>query len=40
MEQFPRSASYDAQWVLENKMRPNVLWLAEALSQAEAKIKE
>jgi cyclopropane fatty-acyl-phospholipid synthase-like methyltransferase len=31
--EFPRSASYDPQWVLENLMGPNVLWLAEALSQ-------
>jgi SAM-dependent methyltransferase len=30
---YPRSASYDAAWVLENLMGPNALWLAEALSQ-------
>jgi hypothetical protein len=30
---YPRSASYDAVWVLENLMGPNALWLAEALSQ-------
>ena len=33
LEQFPRSASYDPEWVLDNLMGPNVLWLAEALSQ-------
>ena len=31
--EFPRSASYDAKWVLENLMGPNVLWLAESLSE-------
>ncbi|MBI4641589.1 MAG: methyltransferase domain-containing protein [Candidatus Tectomicrobia bacterium] len=31
--QFPRSASYEPEWVLENLMGPNVLWLTEALSQ-------
>src|ERR671932_2799217 len=34
IDQFPRSATYDPTWVLENLMGPNVLWLAEALSQA------
>ena len=29
----PRSAAYDAVWVLENLMGPYALWLAEALSQ-------
>jgi SAM-dependent methyltransferase len=33
IDQFPRSASYDPEWVLENLMGPNVLWLTEALSQ-------
>jgi cyclopropane fatty-acyl-phospholipid synthase-like methyltransferase len=33
LDQFPRSASYDPEWVLENLMGPNVLWLTEALSQ-------
>jgi SAM-dependent methyltransferase len=28
---FPRSASYDPNWVLENLMGPNVLWLTESL---------
>lgn len=31
--EFPRSASYDPLWMLENLMGPNALWLAEALSQ-------
>jgi SAM-dependent methyltransferase len=31
---FPRSATYDPEWALENLMGPNVLWLAESLSQA------
>ncbi len=33
-DDFPRSASYDPQWMLENGMGPNAVWLAEALSQA------
>lgn len=31
--EFPRSAAYEAAWVLENLMGPNVLWLAESLSE-------
>jgi SAM-dependent methyltransferase len=31
--EFPRSASYEPEWVLENLMGPNVLWLAESLGQ-------
>jgi SAM-dependent methyltransferase len=31
--EFPRSARYDPEWVLENLMGPNVLWLAESLSE-------
>ena len=30
---FPRAARYDPAWVLANHMGPNVLWLAESLSQ-------
>ncbi len=30
---YPRSAAYDPQWVLENLMGPNVLWLAESMCQ-------
>ncbi len=33
LDDFPRSASYDAQWMLENTMGPNAVWLAEALCQ-------
>ncbi len=33
LDQFPRSAAYDPEWVLEHLMGPNVLWLTEALSQ-------
>jgi SAM-dependent methyltransferase len=33
MDEFPRSSSYDPEWVLENLMGPNVLWLTEALTQ-------
>lgn len=33
MDAYPRSAKYDPEWVIENLMGPNVLWLAEALSQ-------
>ena len=30
---FPRSAAYDEAWVTENRMGPNVLWLAESLTE-------
>ena len=30
---FPRSAKYDTDWVIENTMGPNVLWLTEWLTQ-------
>ncbi len=33
LKQFPRAATYDPIWVLENQMGPNVLWLTEALVQ-------
>jgi len=29
---FPRSGRYEARWVLEHQMGPNVLWLTESLS--------
>ena len=32
-DSFPRSAAYDPQWMLENLMGPNAVWLAAALSQ-------
>ncbi len=31
--EFPRSNRYDPDWVVENQMGPNVLWLAESLSE-------
>ena len=31
--EYPRSARYEPAWVLENLMGPNVLWLAESLSE-------
>jgi SAM-dependent methyltransferase len=34
VERFPRSAGYDPKWVVDNLMGPNVLWLAEFLSEA------
>ena len=33
LDQFPRAATYDPRWTLDNLMGPNVLWLTEALSQ-------
>ena len=30
---FPRSATYDPRWVLDNQMGPNALWLTEWLAQ-------
>jgi cyclopropane fatty-acyl-phospholipid synthase-like methyltransferase len=36
IDQFPRSAAYDPQWMLDNQMGPNVLWLTEALSHTMA----
>jgi cyclopropane fatty-acyl-phospholipid synthase-like methyltransferase len=30
---FPRSATYDPAWVLEHRMGPNPLWLAESLCE-------
>jgi hypothetical protein len=30
---YPRAATYDPAWALEHLMGPNVLWLAEALTQ-------
>ncbi len=30
---YPRSAAYDPEWVLDNLMGPNALWLAESLCQ-------
>ncbi len=33
---YPRAATYDPAWALEHLMGPNVLWLAEALTQVMA----
>jgi SAM-dependent methyltransferase len=33
LPEFPRSAAYRPEWMLENLMGPNAVWLAEALSQ-------
>ncbi len=33
-ERFPRSNQYDPQWVAENHMGPNVLWLTEWLTES------
>jgi len=33
VDRFPRSSNYDPAWVIENLMGPNVLWLAEFLSE-------
>jgi cyclopropane fatty-acyl-phospholipid synthase-like methyltransferase len=32
--EFPRSGRYDPDWVLENQMGPNALWLTEWLAEA------
>ncbi len=34
LPQFPLSAKYDAEWMADNHMGPNALWLMEALCQA------
>lgn len=34
IERFPRSSTYDPEWIIENEMGPNVLWLAEFLCEA------
>jgi cyclopropane fatty-acyl-phospholipid synthase-like methyltransferase len=31
---YPRSNNYDPQWVIDNQMGPNALWLIEALTEA------
>lgn len=32
-QEFPRSSRYDPEWVLENQMGPNALWLVEWLAE-------
>jgi cyclopropane fatty-acyl-phospholipid synthase-like methyltransferase len=34
LPEYPRSSAYDPQWVIDNSMGPNVLWLTEALTNA------
>lgn len=33
VERYPRSSTYDPQWLVDNLMGPHPLWLAESLSQ-------
>ncbi len=33
LPQFPRSAKYDPQWMLDNEMGPNAVWLTEWLCE-------
>lgn len=33
LDRYPRAATYDPEWTLENLMGPNILWLAEAVTQ-------
>ena len=33
LPEFPRSAMYDPEWIIDNTMGPNVLWLTESLTQ-------
>ncbi len=32
IDAFPRSATYDPDWMLENLMGPNALWLVDAIT--------
>ncbi|MHC4972066.1 MAG: SAM-dependent methyltransferase [Planctomycetota bacterium] len=32
-DDFPKSSTYDPEWVIANEMGPNVLWLTEALCE-------
>jgi len=32
-DDYPRSSQYDPEWVIQNEMGPNVLWLTEALCE-------
>jgi cyclopropane fatty-acyl-phospholipid synthase-like methyltransferase len=31
--EYPRSARYDLQWIMDNSMGPNAVWLTEGLTQ-------
>ncbi len=33
LPEYPRSAKYDAKWLIETRMGPNSVWLMESLSQ-------
>jgi len=33
LARFPRSATYDPAWILDNMMGPNALWLTESLAE-------
>ncbi|MDZ7665662.1 MAG: hypothetical protein U5K27_10110 [Desulfotignum sp.] len=33
-KEFPRSSRYDMDWMLDNQMGPNAVWLAEWLCEA------
>ena len=33
LDQYPLSAKYDPDWVFDNEMGPNVLWITEAMCQ-------
>lgn len=33
LDRYPRAAAYDPRWMVDNLMGPNVLWLAESLTQ-------
>ena len=33
-EQYQRSNNYDPDWVIENEMGPNPLWLSESLAES------
>ena len=33
VQEFPRSSTYDPEWIAENTMGPHVLWLTESLSE-------
>ncbi|MDP6451935.1 MAG: methyltransferase domain-containing protein [SAR202 cluster bacterium] len=34
LDRYPLSAKYDPDWVIDNEMGPNVLWVTEAMCQA------
>ena len=32
-DRFPLSSKYDPEWIIDNEMGPNVLWITEALCE-------